>query len=161
MPDHSSVSDLLLAQTERKLVRMRAGILNEIDRLRIELKMVDEAIGKKKPRTAKAEPATSAPAQTTNGGKPADGLSRAELLLHVSEVGHPVKAAEMRDVLATKGIFRRVEAVRNGLVRLEGDGKLVRDSEGRFGVAGTGGGGGETEDQSLAGPVSLVEGADA
>jgi hypothetical protein len=154
MPEFDTISQMLEAQGERKLQKLRTGIMERIDLLAAELKMVDAAIARK--QRAKA---ATAEGTTKNGGKASDGLPRAELLRYVREVGHPVKAAEMKDVLAKKGIIRRTEAVRNGLVRLERDGELARTKDGRFGVAGTSGDGGETEDQSLAGQVSLVEGA--
>jgi hypothetical protein len=149
VPDFETLSQFLDAQTERKLQKMRDGIRGKIDNLATELQMVESALARKRPKV-RAEPAV-APA---NGSKTRNGqLSRAELYRYVVEVGHPVKAAEMRTILAEKGIIRRVEAVRTSLVRLEADGKLKRGSDGRFGVAASGGVGAEAEDQFLAGPA--------
>lgn len=159
MPDYETLSQFLDAQTERKLQKMREGIRNKIDGLAGELRMVEAALTRKRPKV-RAEP--TAAATTTPKGRNGQ-LSRGELYQYLIEVGRPVRPAEMRDFLAEKGILRRPEAIRNSLVRLEADGKLKRNSDGRFGVAGTGGDGAETEDQLLTGPVSeegAVHGSD-
>lgn len=134
MPDTGTLSDLLAAQTERKLNKMRDGIVTEIERLRLELRFVEDAIGKK--RRGKSEAARAvlpgmAPSPRDRTGQ-FDGLPRAELLAYVTEMGRPVKAPDVRRHLAEKGINRNLEAVRVALNRLQRSGVLIRDADGRY-----------------------------
>lgn len=131
MPTYETLGELLMGQSERKLQKMRDGITTEINRLGIELKFVDDALAKKRSRSGRSD----AQVRPANGGRPVDGLPRSQLLQYVVEVGHPVTVADMRAVLAGKGIVRRAEAIRNSLVRLETDGKLVRTPDRKFAVA--------------------------
>jgi hypothetical protein len=143
MPDFDSVTELLIAQNERKLHKLRAGIVAEINRLGGELKLVDDALAKKRSRSSAAA-TRSSPAEGSNGAS-REGLPRTELFEYVTEMGKPAKAAQVRDFLLAKGIVRRVEAVRNGLVRLERDGALIRTPDGEFAVAPEWRGGAESE----------------
>jgi hypothetical protein len=116
MPE--TVGTLLDSLTERKLVKLRAGIAREAERLTVELRLVDDALARKR------------------SGSPANDekLTRTDLLAHVAEVGRPVRPGEMQAILAGKGIVRTPEAVRVSLNRLVKDGKLVRDPDGLFAV---------------------------
>jgi hypothetical protein len=125
MPDYETLTELLLNQSDAKLRKLRDGIVRKQQSLQFELHLVDEAIKERTRAKASRE-------GTGNGGQPSEGLSRQKLFLYVQEMNRPAKAAEVRAFLATKNIERRVEAVRNGLVRLEDDGLLERDSDGRF-----------------------------
>jgi hypothetical protein len=140
MADSLTLTDLLMSQTERKLTRMREAIVAERDRLGTELKLVDEALARKQrgkqPRTdeqRKPKPSNGGAAKSPADGR-FEGLSRDALYEYVAEYGQPVKAPEMRDYLATKGIVRNVEAVRVALVRLTRDKRLTRYPDGRFAV---------------------------
>jgi hypothetical protein len=146
----TTLSDLLAAQGERKLRKMREGITRELERLRIELELVDTALMRK--ISAKQNAATpsrradvvsptgsvvfearaTVPVRGSNGGF--TGLSREELFDFVVERGGTVTAPEMQAFLAKKGIEKNVEAVRVGLTRLAKDGRLIRE-QGRFAVA--------------------------
>jgi hypothetical protein len=140
MADRDSVTDLLMAQSERKLQRMRAGILAEIERLGVELKMVDEALRRRdrsRPNGGDDKPATSR--------RISKQLTRKQLHGYVVEVGHPVRAPEMREVLASKGIVRSTESIRNHLMRLVGDGALTKQPDGTFAVPSSNGGGAKVE----------------
>lgn len=148
MAEQLTVSDLLAAQTERKLTKMRDGIISEMDRLRTELRFVDDALSKKrKPREAAPvdRPAESRkeqpkPRRVSQSGQ-FEGLPRDELLRYVKEYGQPVSAPEMREYLTTKGIVRKTEAVRIALARLVRDGRLTRIETGKFAVPSTNGNG--------------------
>ncbi len=111
MADYDTLTELLIAQPERKLQKLRNGIVTEIERLGVELRLVDEALTRKRSR----------------------GRSD-EALAHIKEIGHPVKPPEVREVLVTKGIVRKVEAVRTAMTRLVSDGLLERTHDGRFAV---------------------------
>jgi hypothetical protein len=115
-----TVTSLLDSLPERKLVKLRAGIAQEIGRLTVELRMVDEALTRKHSGIAGAD----------------EKLTRTDLLAHVAATGRPVKPAEMQQILAAKGIVRTPEAVRVSLTRLVKDGKLVRTEDGLFAVLG-------------------------
>lgn len=137
MADSDTVTELLIAQTERRLNRLREGIASEINRLGTELKLVDEALVRKKFRVRDEAPRPGAAAGNSGagkGGKRFEGLPRSEVLTVVAAMGRPVRAAEVRDELMTKGVVRRAEAIRNALIRLERDGSLFRTAEGLFAV---------------------------
>jgi hypothetical protein len=148
MAEQITVSDLLAAQTERKLTRMREGIIGEMDRLRTELKLVDEALSRKrKPREDASQPRPQSEviaARVSRDGR-FDGLPRDELLALVAEFGSPVKPAEMREFLMGKGIVRKTEAVRVAMNRLVQAGRLTRSAEGRFAVPNSNGNGAHSE----------------
>jgi hypothetical protein len=126
----------------RRLLKIRNGLTGQIEKLQGELAMVEEVIEEKR-----SEAPTVRREADSNGGK-FEGLPRSELLKHVREVGRPVKPAEMRDALAAKGIDRRVEAVRNGLMRLVKDGDVKRTRDGKFVVKNGGGAQSETDSPS-------------
>lgn len=143
--DYSTLSELLAAQSEKKLIKLKVSILSEIQRLGLELRLVEDALNRKgRNRVASAvaaigndRPALKTPnAAATNGG-----LSRADLLGYVREIGHPTTPAEVRDFLASKGIVRRIEAIRVALSRLLKAGALVRTEEGKYAVPSSNGDG--------------------
>jgi hypothetical protein len=161
MPQFDTVTELLVSQTERKLQKLRDSIVAEIQRLGLELKLVDEALNRKRSRARDAVPVARTPQVKSGKGHAHDGLPRSELLVYVTEMKRPVKPSQVRDHLATKGIVRRVEAVRNGLIRLERDGTLTRLPDGRFAVPSKNGDGLEVKtDSPGAGSLSL-DGQDA
>jgi hypothetical protein len=127
MAEANTLSGLLKAQPMGRLVKLRKGIVAEIDKLNDELRHVDAAMESK--RSEMVAPQERTAKKRTNGGLP-----RSELLKHVADIGRPVKPPEMRDALAAKGIDRTVEAVRISLARLQRDGSLVRDADGSFAV---------------------------
>jgi hypothetical protein len=144
MADYTTLTDLLIDQSERKLHKLEANIIGEIERLGDELKLVRKALARK---TRGSEAARSAPnaakRKGANGSKGRfDGLPRAELLALVVEMNKPAfRPADVRDFLMAKGIVRRVEAVRNGLMRLVNDGSLHRNADGSFAVHSSNGNG--------------------
>lgn len=144
--DYSTLSELLAAQSEKKLIKLRGSILTEINRLGLELRLVEDALNRKgRSRVAQAAAGISSGKSTvavktaaapTNGG-----LARDDLLGYVREIGHPTTPTEVRDVLAAKGIVRRIEAIRVALSRLQKAGGLVRDEEGKYAVPSSNGDG--------------------
>ena len=114
------------AEIERLHDEMRA-LDQKLDRLRLELPIVQDALDElpeeKRPRSSTSK---------RSGAGQFRGLKRGDLFRYVQAAGKPVKPAEMRDALAARGIEMKVEAVRTGMLRLERDGRLSRDSEGRF-----------------------------
>lgn len=160
MAEQLTVSDLLAAQPERKLYRMRSGIIAAMEMLQVELRQVDDAIERKRAGRERVDPAQpvvepSAVATRSNGDGRFEGLSRDELFAYVVEFGAPVKVTEMRKFLATKGIERTTEAVRVGLNRLHKAGRLVRIPDGRFVVPSTSGNGAHPETEPP--PVQAVD----
>jgi hypothetical protein len=150
-----TVTGLLAAQTERKLEKMRQAIVSEQHRLNLELRLVDEALERKRARSAEGR---SSPKRNV---RQSDGLARGELLVHVANMNrHIVKAAEVKSYLATQGIERSVQAVRNGLVRLAGDGALTQTPEG-FAVPSANGGGSKSETEKPAGTGLSLEDQEA
>jgi len=138
-----TLTDLLISQTERKLTTMRNGIRDEIDRLSIELRLVEDAIERKRQRND----ARPKPVPTPGEVGRFDGLPREALLTYVEMMNHPsVSPAEVRQYLIDGfGIERSVEAIRNGLVRLQGDGSLIRLPDKRFALPENRNGGAEIE----------------
>jgi hypothetical protein len=148
----ADLTDLLLTQSEAKLQRLRTGILSEIERLGLELRVVDEVLTRK--RGAKATVAAPKPSHT-NGR--ANELSRGELYAFVVEFGKPAKPTPLAQFISTKGVPRRPEAVRNGLMRLVKDKKLVRLRDGSYAVPGKNGDGAKSEAGSPEGAGASFE----
>lgn len=130
---NETLTEMLIGQPERKLLKLRHGIHNEITRLSMELRLVDEAIARKHARGGQV-PSASRP---TNGH--ADGMSRRDYYDALVEMGRPAKPVELREFLIAKGIDRRTEAVRNSLMRLVDDGALDKRDDGTFAVRDNGG----------------------
>jgi hypothetical protein len=151
MAEIATVSHLLDAQPERKLRRLRDGILAEITRLQDEMRLVESALERKRSAHTPAVSTRPVGPHKANGGR-FEGLAREELLRHVQAVGHPVTAPEMREILESKGIVRKTEAIRTGLARLVAREQLVRLSTGRFAVPNANGNGDRVEAQT--GPSS-------
>jgi hypothetical protein len=139
MAETGTLSDLLAAQSERKLIKMRDGIVSEMERLRLELRLVEGAISKKRKPSEETPVRQAGPVRLSASPVPRserngrfEGLPSDELLAYVMEIGQPVRAPEVREYLLSKGIVRKLEAVRVALHRLEEKKKLVRDFEGRY-----------------------------
>ena len=146
MSDPTTLGELLAAQGERKLEKLRRGIAEEINRLGTELKIVDDALNRKRREklVAAREKPVRADLVVTNetgvtsvievkksapNGSAATqfkGLSREDLLAYVVEIARPVSAPDVQRYLVSKGIVRNREAVRVSLTRLVRDGSLVR-----------------------------------
>lgn len=142
-------------------MRLRTSILNEIQRLGLELKFVDEALNRKRAQagdtTARRRIAGRMnPVTTETRGGQGKGLPRQDLLAYVAEIGHPVKPAEVRDFLATKGVERNVESVRTGLIRLYKDGELIRTEDLRYAVP-VGNGNGATSQAEAPQPAGTLD----
>jgi hypothetical protein len=127
MSDTDSLTDLLLAQSERKLDKMRDNIEAQIRTLQVQLGIVEDALNRKRSKK-RSEPNRD----NGHGVEGRKGFPRASLLAHVQTFDSPFRPAEARDLLKREGIELRVEAVRNGLVRLERDGSLERLEDGRY-----------------------------
>jgi hypothetical protein len=159
MPDYDTLTELLVDQSERKLKKLRANIVGEIERLGVELKVVDAALAQQARAADPNRPVRGRGRKDANGSTGRfDGLSRRELFEHALEMNKPAfKPTDLRDYLITKGIVRRVEAVRNSLVRLVEDGLLERTSDGQFAVPVSNGNGAENQtEEPVAGNLSLV-----
>lgn len=163
MADHSTLTELLLAQSEKKLHKLRTGVMAEINRLGIELRLIEDAIAKK--TKAKTQDTAQAGRRGENGRSAEraqtgtfKGLSRGDLLEHMRAVRRPVKPAEMQPILAEKGIAKNVEALRTAMHRLAKDGKLRRLDDGRFEPTGSSNGaeGAEAGDPLFGEPASEV-----
>lgn len=151
MPDYTTLMDMLLAMSEPKLRRLRDGTRDEIQRLGTELRFLEDALTRKQGAKARAE----VPVHTQANGR-AGHLPRSDLFAYVVEYGKPVKTQPMTAFLSTKGIVRSPQAVRNGLVRLEKDGKLVMTDDG-YVVAKKQGGGSKSEAGSPEGAGASFE----
>jgi hypothetical protein len=153
MADFATLSEMLAAQSERKLQKLREGITAEITRLGAELRIVDDALARKQRREKTPAPIReqtptvilAESVQRRRGSNGKAGLARTELLGYILAVDKPVTTAEVQTILAGKGIIRTVEAVRVAMSRLEGDGSLVRLPDGRFAAPSRDGGGDEVE----------------
>jgi hypothetical protein len=140
MADYTTISEMLAGMPERKLHKMRGSIVTEINRLGIELRMVDDAIAKKTRGKAEKRAAVDrGTASETNGRTESsgqfEGLPRRDVLAHVVEMKRPsVRPQDVQQHLAAKGIVRTVEAIRVALTRLAADGALVRTADKGFAV---------------------------
>jgi hypothetical protein len=154
MSSYETLIDLLVSQPPRKLKKLEASTVQEIERLGGELKTIREAMARqgRERETVAARPKR----KPTNS----NGLSRGDVLAHVIRMNRPTfRPADVRDYLLTQGIDRRVEAVRNSLVRLVDDGHLERAADGkRFAVPpmnGNGNGAKVEAEEPVAGNLSL------
>jgi hypothetical protein len=159
MADFNTVTELLISQTDRKLNNLRGSIVSEITRLQGELRLVEEALRRKRARSVHDTGAHVSNVTTNGSGTTSfEGLPSHDLLAYVREVDKPVSASEMREVLEAKGITRTTEAVRTALTRLRKRGLLVRASDGRFAVPTTNTDGTEVEGPGLSSQVTLGDG---
>ncbi|MHB8651341.1 MAG: hypothetical protein ACYDBR_14390 [Gaiellaceae bacterium] len=151
MADPTTVSELLATVSERKLAKMRGGVVEQIERLGLELRLIDDALSKKRPQRVREDDGSVAIQRVAkrNGARVAggqfEGLSRLDLLGYVSEMKRPVRPPEVRDFLVTKGIVRTSEAIRVALLRLHKSGMLDRLQDGTFVVPETNGNGARVE----------------
>lgn len=141
MANYGTLTDLLIDQPERKLKKLETSIVHEIERLGGELKIVRSALARK--AREREGTTTAGPKRKPSNG---EGLSRGDLLAHVIRMNRDAfRPADVRDYLTTQGIVRRVEAVRNSLVRLVDDGHLERTADGSFAVPVSSGNGARVE----------------
>src|SRR5207253_1471490 len=90
MADYDSLTELLVDQSERKLKKLRANIVGEIERLGVELKVVDAALARKARVADPSRPVRSRGRKDANGSTGRfDGLSRRELFDHALEMDKP------------------------------------------------------------------------
>src|SRR5436190_8304845 len=95
----TTIRGLLEAQSDRKLHSMLEAIKQEIQRLALKQRMIQDVLTDRAQREA-AKPV----ANRERARGQFNGLSRDDLLAHIAEVGRPVKPAEMQEILASKGI---------------------------------------------------------
>jgi hypothetical protein len=126
MSSYETLIDLLVSQPPRKLRKLEASTVQEIERLGGELKTIREAMARQGRERETVAPRPKRKPTNSNG------LSRGDVLAHVIRMNKPTfRPADVRDYLLTQGIDRRVEAVRNSLVRLVDDGHLERAADGK------------------------------
>lgn len=114
--------------SEPKLRKLRDGTRDEIQRLSNELRFLEDALARKQGAKARVD---AVPTVTAASGRSTD-LSRDALHAYLVEYGEPAKPKTLADFLATKGIVRSQQAVRNGLVRLMRDGRTVLLPDGSY-----------------------------
>lgn len=128
MAEYSTLSGMLAAQGERKLVKLREGIVEEIDRLRIELKIVDDALGRKRRDKTTVENSDRSSRQTS-GSNAGEGLPRTVLMAHIRDIGQrEVTPSDVQAYLTLRGVDRSIEAIRTAMGRLARDGALEREN---------------------------------
>jgi hypothetical protein len=118
-----SVIDLLREQPEETLVEMHTSILNELERLRVELQQVEEALSKK---TRRRKPSGRA------GMNGRTTVTREQVFEAVRTGGRPMKPSEVRDAFAALGTEVTTNALRNSLRRLHDEKRLERDADNRY-----------------------------
>lgn len=146
--DYSTLTEILADTSAEVLRQVRQRLTETLDDLNNELRLVDRALAKKGEATQAV--AVSQRVSDLSAASGRTTLRRADLLRFVKECGQPVRATDMRDRLAAMGINRSPEAIRNGLVRLVGDGSLVRTDDGRFAVPSENGNGSRIEAETPA-----------
>src|SRR5437773_42742 len=82
-------------------------------RLGLELRFIDAALAEKAERRKDQDAADSNKAHPARTPGRFQGMSRDELLRYIVAVGRPVNPKEMQEILASSGINKRIEAVRN------------------------------------------------
>lgn len=152
MSDYTTLTAMLLDLSEPKLRRLRDGTRDELQRLSQELRFLEDVLARKQGAKERAE--VIGP-ESANGR--ANDLPRSDLYAYVVEYGKAVKPGPLSRFLATKGVVRRPEAVRNGLNRLVADKKLVRLPDKSYAVAGKHGGGTKNEAGSPVGAGASFE----
>ncbi len=166
MANYDTLTDLLIDQPERRLKRLEKNLIGELARLGDELKVVQQAIARKASAANSNGVAPIAPRKKAVGNTGPtgrfEGLSRQDLLRHAEQMNRPVfRAPDLQQYLATKGIDRRVEAIRTGLGRLAKDGLLVRTPDGAFAVHPANGDGHGTKVEAGISPASKVVRSDS
>lgn len=112
-----SVTDLLAEQPEEALLRMREAAKEQLDRLTVEIQMIDQALARKSRR-----------------GSPGGRLTRQQVYDVVAQAGRPVKPAEVHQLIVEAGVNASANSVRNHLARMHEDGELGRLDDGSYAV---------------------------
>jgi hypothetical protein len=118
MPRPRSVVDLLAEQSEDSLRQMKDSIAAELARLSVEAEQIDQALARKNRKSR------------TGGGR----LTRDQVLDVLARADGFKTTAEVQAQIEAEGVPASVNAVRNHLTRLVQEGRLSRDTDGRFGI---------------------------
>jgi hypothetical protein len=122
VPTPRNVIDLLAALDEPDLLAMREVNRQELARLTVEAQQIEQALTRKSRRNGRGI--------RSGGGQ----VTRAQVYELARDAAQPVTAPVVTRLFADRGIDTSVNAVRNHLVRLVDDGKLMRLEDGSYTV---------------------------